>query len=167
MPTKGVAQPHPPRATHLSFALPRPNQPRKQNNPVQHQRRREPVQPQRDFASVIPETSRTKRILVPAKAGEESGGFIGGGFWCSRTGLSTCYSVSFISRNEGAYHPIELAKLKNLTQFRINDNNFNGRIPDFIQNWKGLRGLKIRGSGLKGPIPSSISVLKITRTIED
>ncbi|KAK1583184.1 hypothetical protein Q3G72_021654 [Acer saccharum] len=98
---------------------------------------------------------------------EESGGFIGGGFWCSRTGLSTCYSVSFISRNEGAYHPIELAKLKNLTQFRINDNNFNGRIPDFIQNWKGLRGLKIRGSGLKGPIPSSISVLKITRTIED
>ncbi|TXG73385.1 hypothetical protein EZV62_001964 [Acer yangbiense] len=26
--------------------------------------------------------------------------FIGGGFWCSRTGPSTCYSVSFISRNE-------------------------------------------------------------------
>ncbi|KAI9153368.1 hypothetical protein LWI28_010296 [Acer negundo] len=42
---------------------------------------------------------------------------------------------------DGAYHPIELPKLKNLTQFRINDNNFNGRIPDFIQNWKGLRRL--------------------------
>ncbi|KAK0587086.1 hypothetical protein LWI29_017085 [Acer saccharum] len=68
---------------------------------------------------------------------------------------------------QNSYHPIELAKLKNLTQFRINDNNFNGRIPDFIQNWKGLRRLKNQGSGLKGPIPSSISVLKKTRTIED
>ena len=34
MPTKVVAQPHPLRATHPSFVLPRPNQPRKQNNPV-------------------------------------------------------------------------------------------------------------------------------------
>ena len=47
MPTKDIAQPHPPRATHPSFALPRPNQPRKQNKPVLHQRRKEPVQPQR------------------------------------------------------------------------------------------------------------------------
>ncbi|TXG65245.1 hypothetical protein EZV62_006520 [Acer yangbiense] len=55
---------------------------------------------------------------------------------------------------------MSLRKLINLQQLRINDNNFNGRIPDFIQNWKGLRRLKIQGSGLKGPIPSSISVLK-------
>ena len=47
LPTKSVAQPLPLRATHSSFVLPRPNQPRKQNNPVQHQMRKEPVQPQR------------------------------------------------------------------------------------------------------------------------
>jgi hypothetical protein len=56
--------------------------------------------------------------------------------------------------------PAELAGLRNLTDFRINDNNFSGEIPDFIQNWKQLTRLEMLASGLKGPIPSSISVLE-------
>ncbi|KAH8511668.1 hypothetical protein H0E87_009005, partial [Populus deltoides] len=43
---------------------------------------------------------------------------------------------------------------------RINDNNFNGSIPDFVQNWKQLKRLEMVASGLEGPIPSSISALK-------
>ncbi|XP_028104277.1 probable LRR receptor-like serine/threonine-protein kinase At1g07650 isoform X2 [Camellia sinensis] len=42
---------------------------------------------------------------------------------------------------------------------RINDNNFSGAIPDFIQNWKQLTRLEMHGSGLEGPIPSNISLL--------
>ncbi|KAJ9690896.1 hypothetical protein PVL29_013179 [Vitis rotundifolia] len=45
-------------------------------------------------------------------------------------------------------------------KIRINDNNFNGTIPDFIQNWIQLTRLEMHASGLQGPIPSNISVLK-------
>ncbi|KAK9696870.1 hypothetical protein RND81_08G002600 [Saponaria officinalis] len=54
--------------------------------------------------------------------------------------------------------PVSLARL-NLTEFRINDNNFNGGIPGFIQNWKQLNRLEMHASGLVGPIPSAISLL--------
>ncbi|KAB5534212.1 hypothetical protein DKX38_017298 [Salix brachista] len=56
--------------------------------------------------------------------------------------------------------PMELGELKNLTDFRINDNNFNGSIPDFVENWKQLKRLEMVASGLEGPIPSSISALE-------
>ncbi|KAK9267997.1 hypothetical protein L1049_010435 [Liquidambar formosana] len=56
--------------------------------------------------------------------------------------------------------PLELSGLRNLMDFRINDNNFDGTIPDFIQNWTQLDRLEMHASGLKGPIPSSISVLE-------
>ncbi|XP_034698932.1 probable LRR receptor-like serine/threonine-protein kinase RFK1 [Vitis riparia] len=55
--------------------------------------------------------------------------------------------------------PKELGGL-DLRDFRINDNNFNGTIPDFIQNWIQLTRLEMHASGLQGPIPSNISVLK-------
>nr|GEV24322.1 probable LRR receptor-like serine/threonine-protein kinase RFK1 isoform X1 [Tanacetum cinerariifolium] len=56
--------------------------------------------------------------------------------------------------------PVSLAELRNLTDFRISDNNFSGSIPNFIQNWRLLGKLEIIGSGLQGPIPSSISLLR-------
>ncbi|XP_045801044.1 probable leucine-rich repeat receptor-like serine/threonine-protein kinase At3g14840 [Trifolium pratense] len=43
---------------------------------------------------------------------------------------------------------------------RIEDNHFSGKIPDFIQNWKNIDTLIIQGSGLSGPIPSGISLLR-------
>ncbi|KAJ8616570.1 hypothetical protein MRB53_035942 [Persea americana] len=54
--------------------------------------------------------------------------------------------------------PTNLANLTNLTDL-INDNNFTGRIPDFIKDWIQLDKLAIQGSGLQGPIPSEISSL--------
>ncbi|XP_021823328.1 probable leucine-rich repeat receptor-like serine/threonine-protein kinase At3g14840 [Prunus avium] len=42
---------------------------------------------------------------------------------------------------------------------RISSNNFTGRIPDYLENFKQLEELEIQASGLHGPIPSSISVL--------
>ncbi|GJS08433.1 probable LRR receptor-like serine/threonine-protein kinase RFK1 isoform X1 [Tanacetum coccineum] len=65
--------------------------------------------------------------------------------------------------------PVSLAELRNLIDFRISDNNFSGSIPNFIQNWRLLSklsdfvfcsGREIIGSGLQGPIPSSISLLR-------
>ncbi|KAK3206714.1 hypothetical protein Dsin_020760, partial [Dipteronia sinensis] len=55
--------------------------------------------------------------------------------------------------------PLELAELKNLTNL-INDINFTGSIPEYISSWSGLSRLEIQGSGLKGPIPPSLSVLE-------
>ncbi|KAJ0597544.1 putative protein kinase RLK-Pelle-DLSV family [Helianthus annuus] len=55
--------------------------------------------------------------------------------------------------------PTTLGQLGNLTNL-INDNNFIGPIPDFIQNWRLLNRLEIVASGLTGPIPSSISLLE-------
>ncbi|RWR96270.1 putative ATP binding protein [Cinnamomum micranthum f. kanehirae] len=55
--------------------------------------------------------------------------------------------------------PTSLANLTSLKDFRINDNNFTGRIPDFISNWTELEKLAIQGSGLQGPIPDGISSL--------
>ncbi|RWR96264.1 Protein kinase domain-containing protein [Cinnamomum micranthum f. kanehirae] len=55
--------------------------------------------------------------------------------------------------------PTSLANLTRLTQFMISDNNFTGRIPDFIKNWTELDKLAIQGTGLQGPIPSGISSL--------
>ncbi|KAF2302941.1 hypothetical protein GH714_011585 [Hevea brasiliensis] len=63
------------------------------------------------------------------------------------------------SNNLSGNLPMELAELKNVTDFRINDNN-NGSIPDFIRSWRRLGRLEMQASGLKGPIPSSISVLE-------
>ncbi|CAN6553259.1 unnamed protein product [Malus baccata var. baccata] len=51
-------------------------------------------------------------------------------------------------------------KIKLLLQCgRMNDNNFNGPLPDWVQNWKQLKRLEMHSSGLEGPIPSNISLL--------
>ncbi|KAM1796577.1 hypothetical protein ACFX11_036802 [Malus domestica] len=42
---------------------------------------------------------------------------------------------------------------------RINDNNFSGTLPGWVQNWKNLTRLEMHSSGLEGPIPSNISLL--------
>ncbi|KAJ0111080.1 hypothetical protein Patl1_02651 [Pistacia atlantica] len=55
--------------------------------------------------------------------------------------------------------PLELVKLSNLNDLRINDNNFSGKIPGFISKWKNIQKLHIQGCSLEGPIPSSISAL--------
>lgn len=55
--------------------------------------------------------------------------------------------------------PTSFSELVNLTDFRINDNNFSGQIPGFIQNWKQLNKLEMHATGLWGPIPSNISLL--------
>jgi hypothetical protein len=55
--------------------------------------------------------------------------------------------------------PASLARLQNMTDFRINDLQLSGTIPSYIQNWKQLERLEMIASGLTGPIPSVISVL--------
>ncbi|PIN01968.1 Serine/threonine protein kinase [Handroanthus impetiginosus] len=55
--------------------------------------------------------------------------------------------------------PTALAKLTNLTDLRISDNYFTGKIPDFISSWTGIKKMQIEGCSLEGPIPSSITVL--------
>lgn len=42
---------------------------------------------------------------------------------------------------------------------RISDNNLSGSIPNFIENWRQLNKLELIGTGLRGPIPSYISLL--------
>ncbi|KAJ0830424.1 putative leucine-rich repeat domain superfamily [Helianthus annuus] len=58
--------------------------------------------------------------------------------------------------------PASLAELSNLKDFRISDNNLSGSIPNFIENWRQLNKLELIGTGLSGPIPSSISFLNLT-----
>ncbi|KAJ6368395.1 hypothetical protein OIU78_000898 [Salix suchowensis] len=55
--------------------------------------------------------------------------------------------------------PAELGKLVNLTDMRINDNNFSGKLPTFIGKWTKVKKLHIQGTSLEGPIPSSIGSL--------
>nr|GMC76789.1 probable LRR receptor-like serine/threonine-protein kinase At1g07650 isoform X1 [Ipomoea batatas] len=42
---------------------------------------------------------------------------------------------------------------------RISDNNFTGKIPDFIGNWTNIEKLHIQGCSFEAPLPSSISSL--------
>ncbi|XP_060185138.1 probable LRR receptor-like serine/threonine-protein kinase RFK1 [Lycium barbarum] len=70
------------------------------------------------------------------------------------------YGVTFLSSNQLVGEvPTSFSELVNLTDFRINDDNFSGQIPDFIQNWKQLTKLEMHATGLEGPIPSNISLL--------
>ncbi|KAK1424853.1 hypothetical protein QVD17_20193 [Tagetes erecta] len=55
--------------------------------------------------------------------------------------------------------PMELNSLTNLTEFRLDSNNFSGKIPN-LGNCTRLNKLDIQGSGLEGPIPANISLLK-------
>ncbi|KAK9051627.1 hypothetical protein SSX86_028255 [Deinandra increscens subsp. villosa] len=55
--------------------------------------------------------------------------------------------------------PLELNSLTNLTDLRLDSNYFSGKIPS-LGNYIRLKKLDIQGSGLEGPIPSSISLLK-------
>ncbi|EOY13467.1 Leucine-rich repeat transmembrane protein kinase, putative isoform 3 [Theobroma cacao] len=58
------------------------------------------------------------------------------------------------SNNFSGELPAEFARLTTLKEFRISDNNFTGKIPDFIfQKWTKLEEIYIEGSGLSGPIP--------------
>ncbi|KAF8007042.1 hypothetical protein BT93_K1139 [Corymbia citriodora subsp. variegata] len=56
--------------------------------------------------------------------------------------------------------PSRFAELMALQELRLGDNQFTGKIPDFIQNLTNLEVLVIQGSGLQGPIPSGISLLE-------
>nr|GEU52365.1 probable leucine-rich repeat receptor-like serine/threonine-protein kinase At3g14840 [Tanacetum cinerariifolium] len=47
---------------------------------------------------------------------------------------------------------------------RISGNSLSGKIPEFIGKWNNLDSLRIQASGLEGPIPSSITLL---RTLTD
>ncbi|KMS95624.1 hypothetical protein BVRB_006540 isoform B [Beta vulgaris subsp. vulgaris] len=42
--------------------------------------------------------------------------------------------------------PDELRNLMNFKMFRINDNNFDGVIPDYIKDWEQLNRLEIHAS---------------------
>ncbi|KAL4590660.1 hypothetical protein LXL04_003600 [Taraxacum kok-saghyz] len=42
---------------------------------------------------------------------------------------------------------------------RLSDNNFTGKIPDYISNWTQIEKLHMQGCYPEGPIPSSISLL--------
>ncbi|XVF87260.1 hypothetical protein PTKIN_Ptkin18bG0104700 [Pterospermum kingtungense] len=72
--------------------------------------------------------------------------------------LAVAYSDLEANMFSGTIPP-DIGKLVNLETFRINGNDINGTIPDFIQNWKQLQRLEMCGTGLQGPIPASISVL--------
>ncbi|XLR61650.1 hypothetical protein S83_012322, partial [Arachis hypogaea] len=52
-----------------------------------------------------------------------------------------------------------VANLSYLQYIRLRDNQFSGKILDFIESWRILKILNITGSGLSEPIPSSISKL--------
>ncbi|XP_059435628.1 probable leucine-rich repeat receptor-like serine/threonine-protein kinase At3g14840 isoform X2 [Corylus avellana] len=55
--------------------------------------------------------------------------------------------------------PATLTRLNKLREL-ICGNNFTRKLPDFFRSWKQLEKLETQGSGLNGPIPASISVLK-------
>nr|GEZ28771.1 probable leucine-rich repeat receptor-like serine/threonine-protein kinase At3g14840 [Tanacetum cinerariifolium] len=42
----------------------------------------------------------------------------------------------------------------------ISSNSLFGKIPEFIRKWNNLDSLRIQASGLEGPIPSSITLLR-------
>ncbi|XP_057792285.1 probable LRR receptor-like serine/threonine-protein kinase At1g07650 isoform X2 [Salvia miltiorrhiza] len=52
-----------------------------------------------------------------------------------------------------------LAKMTKLVDLWLSDNNFTGKIPDFISQWKRIERIFMMGCSLQGPIPSSISAL--------
>ncbi|KAJ6724827.1 PROMASTIGOTE SURFACE ANTIGEN PROTEIN PSA, partial [Salix viminalis] len=63
--------------------------------------------------------------------------------------------------------PPELGKLaslknsiKNLTDFRVSDNNLNGTVPEFIGSWTQLGKLGLCATGLQGPVPRAIFLLE-------
>ncbi|KAM5586352.1 putative leucine-rich repeat receptor-like serine/threonine-protein kinase [Rosa sericea] len=74
--------------------------------------------------------------------------------------LTSIDKMFLASNNFTGKLPETFARLTTLTDFRVGDSHFSGKIPDFIQNWKNLRKLVIQASGLTGPIPSNISLLK-------
>ncbi|XP_017972686.1 PREDICTED: probable LRR receptor-like serine/threonine-protein kinase At1g07650 [Theobroma cacao] len=83
-----------------------------------------------------------------------------------RTHSSRCWKVDQFTEklilSSNAFNgelPPELAKLVNLTDMRVSDNNFSGKIPDIISNWKQIQKLQIQGCSPLAPIPSSISAL--------
>ncbi|RVW59339.1 putative leucine-rich repeat receptor-like serine/threonine-protein kinase [Vitis vinifera] len=71
--------------------------------------------------------------------------------------------ILLTSNNFTGELPQTFAGLTTLKDFRVADNQFTGKIPNFIQNWTKLEKLVIQGSGFSGPIPSGIALLtKIT-----
>ncbi|XP_045800999.1 probable leucine-rich repeat receptor-like serine/threonine-protein kinase At3g14840 isoform X8 [Trifolium pratense] len=81
--------------------------------------------------------------------------------------LTKIRTLRISSNNFTGELPVTLAKLTILQDFQIDDNQFSGKIPDYIQNWRSINKLgyfspdrMIQGSGLSGPIPSGISLLR-------
>ncbi|KAD3336829.1 hypothetical protein E3N88_32348 [Mikania micrantha] len=75
-------------------------------------------------------------------------------------GMTQLQEISVLGNRLTGKIPPELGNIITLTKLRVNDNNFSGPIPDFIQNWRQLTRLEMVGSGLEGPIPSNISLLE-------
>ncbi|XVF79043.1 hypothetical protein PTKIN_Ptkin14bG0188000 [Pterospermum kingtungense] len=87
--------------------------------------------------------------------------------WALLTGslclLDLCQGWILGSNNFYGELPATFANLTTLTDFWIADNNFTGRIPNFIfQNWTKLEKLIIQASGLSGPIPDIVGLQNLT-----
>ncbi|KAK6142300.1 hypothetical protein DH2020_022648 [Rehmannia glutinosa] len=67
--------------------------------------------------------------------------------------------VSFMGNRLSGPFPKVITRITTLVNLRISDNNFTGKVPDFISSWKQIEKLHMQGCSLKGPIPSSISAL--------
>ncbi|KAJ8542748.1 hypothetical protein K7X08_005271 [Anisodus acutangulus] len=81
-----------------------------------------------------------------------------------KAGNYISWSKSYID-SSGVSGPIPLtfAKMQNLDTVWASDNDFTGRIPDFIgNNWSKLTALRFQGNAFAGPIPASFSNLRIS-----
>ncbi|KAK3212039.1 hypothetical protein Dsin_016745 [Dipteronia sinensis] len=79
----------------------------------------------------------------------------------SSGGLMYFFSQSAFEGEDLAYEKVlRLAA----NDSKINDNDFNGSIPDFIQNWKGLRRLRISDlSGSNHAFPELANMTSLTQ----
>ncbi|XP_068328415.1 receptor-like protein 33 [Pyrus communis] len=77
-------------------------------------------------------------------------------FYAANTSFEEYYSITITSKGVERYYPkIQSA----LVAIDISSNKFEGRIPEFIGNLKGLISFNISGNLLTGPIPSSFGNL--------
>lgn len=56
--------------------------------------------------------------------------------------------------------PDTFANLSNLIYFMIGSNNFTGKMPQFFQTWTQIQRIDLQASGLQGPIPTGLPLLK-------
>ncbi|XP_059285252.1 probable LRR receptor-like serine/threonine-protein kinase At1g56140 isoform X1 [Lycium ferocissimum] len=74
--------------------------------------------------------------------------------------LTKLTQIYFDSAGVSGPIPLTFAKLQKLETVSASDNDFTGRIPDFIgNNWSKLTALRFEGNAFEGPIPASFSNL--------